>query len=70
MNDDSRLDCLDAYPHQDGKRKEKEMKDITYKGYLIRSGLINDFFVGKDGKFFYCCKSLEEAKKAVDLLIN
>ncbi len=41
-------------------------KDTVYKGYIIRIGLIGDVFVGKDGKFFYCCKSVDEAKKAID----
>ena len=44
--------------------------DKIYKGYVIRTGLIGDFFVGKDGHFFYCCKSLEAAKAAVDLLVD
>ncbi len=44
-------------------------EDIVYKGYIIRIGLIGDVFVGKDGTFFACCKSIEEAKKAIDLLV-
>ncbi len=43
-------------------------EDTAYRGYIIRFGLIGDVFVGKDGHFFYCCKSLEEAKKAIDEL--
>lgn len=46
------------------------MKDTVYKGYVIRTGLIRDFFVGKDGHFFYCCNSLEAAKAAIDLLVD
>ncbi len=42
--------------------------DEAYKGYLIRTGLIGDYFVGKDGHWIACVKSLEEAKKAIDLL--
>ena len=44
--------------------------DTIYKGYVIRVGLIGDFFVGKGGHFFYCCKSLDAAKKAIDLLTD
>ena len=46
------------------------MKDEVYKGYLIRVGLIGDVFVGKNGHFFHCCKSLEAAKAAIDLLVD
>jgi hypothetical protein len=51
------------------KGGEKKLeKDTVYRGYTIRIGLIGDVFVGKAGTFFYCCKSVEEAKKAIDLL--
>ena len=44
--------------------------DIAYKGYLIRVGLIGDYFIGKDGHWIACVKSIREAKKAIDLLVD
>ncbi len=42
--------------------------DITYRGYLIRTGLVGDFFVGKDGSWITCVRSMEEAKRVIDSL--
>ncbi len=44
--------------------------DMVYKGYLIRTGLLGDYFIGKDGHFFSCLRSLEDAKKAIDELVE
>lgn len=43
---------------------------VFYRGYLIRSGLIGDYFIGKDGFWIACVKSLDAAKKAIDELID
>ncbi len=53
------------------KQGGKDMKaDITYRGYLIRTGLVGDFFVGKGGAWITCVKSLQEAKTIIDLLVD
>ncbi len=44
--------------------------DITYRGYLIRTGLVGDFFVGKEGSWITCVRSLGEAKAIIDSLVN
>lgn len=43
---------------------------ISYRGYLIRIGLVGDYFIGKDGYWIACVRSLDAAKKAIDELID
>jgi hypothetical protein len=42
--------------------------DQAYKGYIIRTGLIGDFFVGKDGHWISCHRSMEGAKQTINEL--
>jgi hypothetical protein len=44
--------------------------DMAYKGYIIRAGLIGDYFIGKDNYWVICVKSIEEAKKEVDKIVD
>jgi hypothetical protein len=45
-----------------------ENRTISYKGYLIKRGLLGEYFVGKDGVWVYCTKSLDRAKQSIDEL--
>jgi hypothetical protein len=51
--------------------REGTMKqDQAYKGYLIRTGLVGDVFVGKGGHWISCHRSVADAKTAIDLVVD
>lgn len=44
--------------------------DVSYRGYIIRIGLVGDYFIGKGGFWVACVTSMDAAKQAIDELID
>jgi hypothetical protein len=45
------------------------MQTEAYRGYLLKQGLLGEWFLWKDGVCIYCAKTLPLAKAAVDELV-